>query len=148
MLEEGIGPDVALQSGSRIKDSLVRVGSMLEGTKFDYEIVVVDDGSTDGTAEEASKVLDGHVKISWYQPNRGKGYALKYGFQRLREMRSSSWTSTPRSLRPTSTATCRRKSKLMTGVKVPDTQGGFKACRRHTSEKILPLPLAENYAFN
>jgi glycosyltransferase involved in cell wall biosynthesis len=49
----------------------------------EYEILVVDDGSTDQTSK---KVLDYigadtmKVKLQSYSPNKGKGFALKYGF--------------------------------------------------------------------
>lgn len=46
-----------------------------------YEIIVVDDGSTDGTAAALSK-LDGkgQVRILRHEQNRGKGAALRTGF--------------------------------------------------------------------
>lgn len=47
--------------------------------KFDHEIIVIDDGSADKTAEVASKFKS--VKVISYKPNRGKGYALKRGIK-------------------------------------------------------------------
>jgi len=42
-----------------------------------YEIIVVDDGSSDRTASAASAVPD--TTVVRYQPNRGKGHAVKTG---------------------------------------------------------------------
>ena len=47
----------------------------------DFEIVLVDDGSSDDTVEEARLVKDKRVKIVGYKPNKGKGHALKHGFR-------------------------------------------------------------------
>jgi len=55
--------------------------SSLDALGFDYEVVVVDDGSTDRTRERAlSATDDPRVKVVGYDDNVGKGFALKYGF--------------------------------------------------------------------
>lgn len=46
---------------------------------YDYEIIVVVDGSPDNTAKEAKRHRSRKVKVYEYFPNHGKGYALKYG---------------------------------------------------------------------
>jgi len=50
---------------------------------IDHEIIVVDDGSLDGTYEKVKEYVRGHsnVKIVNYGCNRGKGFALRYGFK-------------------------------------------------------------------
>ena len=56
---------------------------VFEDFKKDYEIIVVDDGSTDNTCNLVKKNLpnfNNKVKLESYSPNKGKGYALKYGF--------------------------------------------------------------------
>ena len=59
-----------------LRDSLER--------DFDYEILVIDDGSSDRTYEVAQRVASSKIKIFKYKPNRGKGHALKYGFSKGR----------------------------------------------------------------
>ena len=48
----------------------------------DSEIVVVSDGSRDQTFTIAKKYQSDSIRVFEYQPNRGKGYALKYGFSK------------------------------------------------------------------
>ena len=50
---------------------------------FDVRVIVVDDGSTDGTEEILNRFPEVHT-IS-YVVNRGKGYALRQGFRTARE---------------------------------------------------------------
>ena len=47
-----------------------------------WEIIVVSDGSTDRTYEEALKWVSPSVKVFHYPINKGKGFALKYGFSK------------------------------------------------------------------
>ena len=46
---------------------------------YDYEVIVVVDGSPDKTAQEAKRIKSRRVRVFEYHPNRGKGYALRYG---------------------------------------------------------------------
>lgn len=61
----------------RILPSIEKIHSYLSTKKFDYEIIVVDDGSTDHTAEAVKK--QGYAKIIQNPKNMGKGHATKTG---------------------------------------------------------------------
>jgi len=59
-----------------------RLGAVLPQVSDDYEIIVVDDGSQDRTAEIATALAaaDPRVRLVRHQQNRGYGGALKSGF--------------------------------------------------------------------
>lgn len=48
-----------------------------------YELIIVDDGSTNGCYEEAKKAASKNVKVVGYHPNQGKGNAIRYGFKHV-----------------------------------------------------------------
>lgn len=72
----------AYQEAGSIEAALTRLAGVLEGTGRTYEILVVSDGSTDGTAERARALALPHTRVLEYFPNQGKGHALRHGFER------------------------------------------------------------------
>ena len=64
----------------RIGDTLAAVFEYLSKQEYTWEVIVVDDGSQDGTAEIA-KQAKADIQVIAYQPNRGKGFAVKTGMQ-------------------------------------------------------------------
>ena len=55
------------------------IKNYLESIKQDYELILVNDGSKDNT-KEVIEAIPG-VKALSYEPNRGKGGAVKYGIE-------------------------------------------------------------------
>jgi glycosyltransferase involved in cell wall biosynthesis len=51
---------------------------------LEKELIVVDDGSTDGTRAILSEIREPRVKVHLQPENRGKGAALRAGFQQAR----------------------------------------------------------------
>lgn len=65
-----------------IEDTLGTLEAIIKNKKLPYEIVVVDDGSLDGTLAKAARYAkrNGHVRVISYAKNIGKGHAVKTGF--------------------------------------------------------------------
>ena len=67
----------AYNEGAHVAEQVASVDAVMRTSGWDYEIIVVDDGSTDGTAEAANSV--GLGRVVRRQHNRGYGAALKLG---------------------------------------------------------------------
>lgn len=67
-------------------DTIAAVADLLDREGWDFEIVPVNDGSTDGTAALLSELAkaDPRVRPAGYTNNRGRGYALRTGFAAAR----------------------------------------------------------------
>ncbi len=67
-----------------IEETISRCLETLALTVDDYEVIVVDDGSTDltGAIADAIAYSDPHLVVVHNRPNRGYGGALKAGFER------------------------------------------------------------------
>jgi glycosyltransferase involved in cell wall biosynthesis len=65
----------------RLSGTLQTLLAHLSGVPGQVEVLVVDDGSTDATVMVADAVaaVDGRVRVLSYQPNRGKGFAVRTG---------------------------------------------------------------------
>ncbi len=51
---------------------------------YDFEIIVVVDGKDLETWSEAQKAAATKIRIEGYEPNKGKGYAVRYGMARAK----------------------------------------------------------------
>ncbi len=71
----------AYNEAQRITPTLDSVAAFARRVDFAVEVLVVDDGSTDGTAAlvERRSRQDDLFRLISYRPNRGKGYAVRAG---------------------------------------------------------------------
>ncbi len=74
----------ALDEGKKIGRDVEAAATFLEGNHLAGEIIVVDDGSKDNTAEAAKNVeifSGATLKVVRYEHHRGKGYAVRRGIK-------------------------------------------------------------------
>jgi dolichol-phosphate mannosyltransferase len=66
---------------TKISSSLDKIKQAIELAFTNYELIVVNDGSTDNTSTILKDIsmIDEHVRVISYTPNRGKGYAVRQG---------------------------------------------------------------------
>jgi glycosyltransferase involved in cell wall biosynthesis len=113
------------------------------------EIVVVDDGSTDGTSQILSALEDSTVQVVRHPTNLGKGAAIRTGLQHVRgelvliqdgdlEYDPEDW---PRLLRPI----LRGRSQVVYGSRF-NGEGGSMAASEWVGNRFLSL--ATNLLFN
>lgn len=71
----------AYNEGDRIEDNLLEIRQTLTGAVDSFEILAVDDGSSDNTKEQIYKAAEQfpEIKYAGYEKNRGKGNAIKHG---------------------------------------------------------------------
>ncbi len=75
----------AYNEEKNIRDMLEETVKVFSELNYDFELIVVDDGSEDGTYNAAEKYIEetervrNEIEIERYEKNTGKGFALKYG---------------------------------------------------------------------
>jgi glycosyltransferase involved in cell wall biosynthesis len=62
----------------KVIDKVLNVDLMI-----DRELIVIDDGSKDGTRDILKQIQDSRVKVIFHEKNMGKGGALKTGFNNV-----------------------------------------------------------------
>ena len=78
----------AFDEAARLSEPLEAVFKYLAAERMNAEVILVDDGSSDGTGVAAQRIFDLHPefdsKVVSYHPNRGKGYAVREGLKACR----------------------------------------------------------------
>lgn len=150
------------------------VKNAMEGAKSTYEIIVVDDGSTDKTAEIVKKKED--VRLIQHPYNKGYGAALKTGVKNaegnivlfIDADAQQSPNDIPRLLKPigeydmvvgartkgSKISLLRRPGKFVLGVlanylsrmKIPDLNSGFRAIKKEIVMKYMYI-LPDTFSF-
>lgn len=172
----------AFNEGNRIRRGIKGIVDIVSKLGYDYEVIIIDDGSTDNTRKIVSKVINNpHVKVIGYEQNQGKGYAIKFGLKHATGnyvvFWDSDWEIKPlefkdyiqnlkhadiiigskRHVESLVWAPYLRKFlsygfnillRLALGIKISDTQSGFKAFRREKLEKIVHLMSVKRFAFD
>jgi glycosyltransferase involved in cell wall biosynthesis len=178
----------AYNEEARLPETVRRIEEYLAGAGWEFhEILIVDDGSTDGTAAAAEKFAEANANIRVLRNpgNRGKGYSVRHGMlEACAEWRllSDADLSAPiEELDKLWTAACRRKAavaigsraldrsligvhqpgfretagrifngvmRLMTGLKIADTQCGFKLFRADVAQAVFSRQRLERFGFD
>jgi glycosyltransferase involved in cell wall biosynthesis len=73
----------AFNEEKTIIDAIKETIKVFERLDFDYEIIVIDDGSVDNTSTQVknnANIFNNKVQLVKHQNNSGKGFAIKQGF--------------------------------------------------------------------
>ena len=74
----------AYNEGHRLAKSILLIQEAVLPLTSYYEIIIVNDGSSDNTHIEADRLANTNISVISYDKNRGKGYAVKVGMVRAK----------------------------------------------------------------
>lgn len=173
----------AFNQEDEIAHTLEVIDRVLSAARITHEIIVVSDGSDDQTAVRASAGATDAVRVIEYQPNRGKGNALRVGSAAasgewvawvdadldLHPSMLPSFLEQARALGLDAVVGSKRHAdsrvhyprirrvyswmyqllvRVLFRLDVRDTQVGMKVFRRDVLDRVLPLVLVKQYAFD
>lgn len=153
---------------NHLEQEVKRIQQSLDDSEYSYEIIIVDDGSTDGSGELAQDIEG--VQTLRFLTNRGSGSARRYGTM-LARGDVVVWTDvdmtypndeipglvhelegydqvvgarrteagTVKLLRKPAKWAIRRLAAYLTGTSIPDLNSGFRAFRREVADQFLYL---------
>ena len=151
-----------------LEQEITRIRAALDGSPYSYEVIVVDDGSTDGSGE-ALQALEG-IRVIRFSRNRGTGSARKAGTRAARG-RVVVWTDvdmtypndeipslvkelegydqvvgartseqgTAKLLRTPAKWFIRKLASYLVRTQIPDLNSGLRAFRREVAMQFLHL---------
>lgn len=166
-------PDVSIvlpvyNERGHIDDEIQRIRSSMDASEFSYEIIVIDDGSSDGSGE-LLREIDG-IRVIQFAKNRGSGSSRRIGTnaargeivvwtdvdmsypndrmpELIRELDGvdqvvgarTSEKGTVKALRVPAKWTIRKLASYLTSTPIPDLNSGFRAMRRSVALQFLHL---------
>src|SRR5258706_11430193 len=151
-----------------LRQEIDRISVALDASPYDYELIVVDDGSTDGSLEELRKIEG--IRLMSFAKNRGSGSARRAGTRAARgnvvvwtdvdmtypnddipllvkELEGAdqvvgartSEQGTHKLLRVPAKFFIRRLAQYLAKTKIPDLNSGFRAFRREVALQYLHM---------
>jgi glycosyltransferase involved in cell wall biosynthesis len=166
-------PDVSIvlpvyNERGHIDEELQRIRTSMDASKYSYEIIVIDDGSTDGSGDLLQGIKG--IRLIQFAQNRGSGSSRRIGTNAARA-EIVVWTDvdmtypndqmpnlideldgvdqvvgartsekgTVKALRVPAKWTIRKLASYLTSTPIPDLNSGFRAMRRSVALQFLHL---------